>query len=155
VQNLGALRGLDTIASVGLVAAIGDPARFPSAFDFMAYLDLVPWEHSSDPKRRIGTITKSSDFHARTPLIEVAHSYRFRVRITRLLLAGVDTVPEALREVAWNAQTRLCRRYRLKTAKDKPTPVTVTAIARELAMFVWSIACITSDSPAKTAAAAR
>ena len=153
VQNLDALRGLDTIASAGLAAAIGDPSRFPSAPDFMAYLGLVPSEHSSGPKRRIGAITKSGDIHARTLLIEAAHSYRFPARITRRQLAGVDAVPEAVREIAWKAQTRLCQRYRYMRAKDKPTPVIVTAIARELAGFVWSIACITSDPPAKTAAA--
>ena len=64
---------------------------------------------------------------------------------------AVDTVPEAVREIAWKAQTRLCQRYRHMMAK--PTPVIVTAIARELAGFVWSIACITSDPPAKTSAA--
>jgi transposase len=154
VQNLGALRGLDTIASAGLAAAIGDPSRFVSAPDFMAYLGLVPSEHSSGPKRRIGAITKSGDTHARTLLIEAAHSYRFPARITRRQLAGVDTVPEAVREIAWKAQTRLCQRYRHMMAKGKPTPVIVTAIARELAGFVWSIACITSDPPAKTSATA-
>jgi transposase len=153
VQNLGALRGLDTIASAGLAAAIGDPSRFASAPDFMAYLGLVPSEHSSGPKRRIGGITKSGDIHARTLLIEAAHSYRFPARITRRKLAAVDAVPEAVREIAWKAQTRLCQRYRHMMAKGKPTPVIVTAIARELAGFVWSIACITSDPPAKASAA--
>jgi transposase len=153
VQNLGALRGLDTIASAGLAAAIGDPSRFASAPDFMAYLGLVPSEHSSGPKRRIGAITKSGDVHARTLLIEAAHSYRFPARIGRRKLTAVDAVPEAVREIAWKAQTRLCRRYRHMMAKGKPTPVIVTAIARELAGFVWSIACITSDPPAKTSAA--
>jgi transposase len=153
VQNLGALRGLDTIASAGLAAAIGDPSRFASAPDFMAYLGLVPSEHSSGPKRRMGAITKSGDVHARTLLIEAAHSYRFPARIPRRKLVALDTVPEAVREIAWKAQTRLCQRYRHMMAKDKPTPVIVTAIARELAGFVWSIACITSDPPAKTPAA--
>src|ERR1700692_769738 len=152
VQNLSALRGLDTIASAGLAAAIGDPSRFASAPDFMAYLGLVPSEHSSGPKRRIGAITKAGDVHARTLLIEAAHSYRFPARIARRKLAAVDAVPEAVREIAWKAQTRLCQRYRHMMAKGKPTPVIVTAIARELAGFVWSIACITSDPPAKTSA---
>jgi transposase len=152
VHNLGALRGLDTIASAGLAAAIGDPSRFASAPDFMAYLGLVPSEHSSGPKRRIGAITKTGDIHARTLLIEAAHSYRFPARVARRKLAAVDAVPEAVREIAWKAQTRLCQRYRHMMAKDKPTPVIVTAIARELAGFVWSIACITSDPPAKTSA---
>jgi hypothetical protein len=152
VQNLGALRGLDTIASAGLAAAIGDPSRFASAPDFMAYLGLVPSEHSSGPKRRMGAITKSGDIHAPTLLIEAAHSYRFPTRITRRKLAAVDAVPEAVREIAWKAQTRLCQRYRHMMAKGKLTPVIVTAIARELAGFVWSIACITSDPPAKISA---
>jgi len=102
----------------------------------------------------MGGITKSGDIHARTLLIEAAHSYRFPARITRRQLAAVDTVPEAVREIAWKAQTRLCQRYRHMMAKGKPTQVIVAAIARELAGFVWSIACITSDPPAKTSAIA-
>src|ERR1700687_2154525 len=73
VQNLCALRGLDMIASAGLAATIGDPSRFATAPHFMAYLGLVPSEHSSGPKRRIGAITKAGDIHARTMLIEAAH----------------------------------------------------------------------------------
>jgi transposase len=169
VQNLSALRGLDTIASAGLAAAIGDPSRFASAPDFMAYLGLVPSEHTSGPKRRIGAITKAGDIHpssgysdgfaagtlaslARTLLIEAAHSYRFPARIARHKLAAVDAAPEAVREIAWKAQTRLCQRYRHMMARGKLRHVVVTAIARELAGFVWSIACITSDPPAKTSA---
>jgi len=147
VRNLGALRGLDAIASAGLAAAIGDPSRFASAPDFMAYLGLVPSEHSSGPKRRIGAITKAGDIHARTLLIEAAHCYRFPARIARHKLAAVDAVPEAVREIAWKAQTRLCQRYRQMLAKGKLKQVVVTAIARELAGFVWAIACITSDPP--------
>jgi transposase len=170
VQNLGALRGLDTIASAGLTATIGDPSRFASAPDFMAYLGLVPSEHSSGPKRRIGAITKAGDIHpssgysngfaagtlaslARTLLIEAAHSYRFPARVARHKLVAVDAAPEAVREITWKAQTRLCQRYRYMMAKGKLRQVVVTAIARELAGFVWSIACITTDPPAKSVAA--
>src|SRR6202171_2237962 len=146
VRNLGALRGLDTIASAGLAAAIGDPSRFVSAPDFMAYLGLVPSEHSSGSKRRIGAITKTGDVHARTLLIEAAHSYRFPARIARHKLTTVDAVPDAVREIAWKAQTRLCQRYRHMVAKGKLNQVVVTAIARELAGFVWSMAGITTDT---------
>jgi transposase len=145
VQNLCALRGLDMIAGAGLAAAIGDPSRFATAPHFMAYLGMVPSEHSSGPKRRIGAITKAGDVHARTLLIEAAHSYRFPARIARRKLAAVDAVPEAVRAIAWKAQTRLCQRYRSMMARGKLKQVVVTAIARELAGFVWSIACITSD----------
>jgi transposase len=152
VHNLSALRGLDKIASAGLAAAMGDPSRFASAPDFMAYLGLVPSEHSSGPKRCIGAITKTGDVHARTLLIEAAHSYRFPARIARHKLTTVDAVPDAVREIAWKAQTRLCQRYRHMVARGKLNQVVVTAIARELAGFVWSIACITTDPPAKNSA---
>jgi transposase len=150
VRNLCALRGFDTIIGAGVAATIGDPSRFASASDFMSYLGLVPSEHSSGPKRRIGAITKAGDIHARTLLIEAAHSYRYPARVTRHKLAAVDTVPEAVREIAWKAQTRLCQRYRHMITKGKPRQVVVTAIARELAGFIWSIACITTDPPAKS-----
>jgi transposase len=144
VQNLCVLRGLDMIAAAGLAAAIGDPSRFATAPHLMAYLGMVPSEHTSGPKRRIGAITKAGDVHARTLLIEAAHSYRFPARIGRRKLAAVDAVPEAVRAIAWKAQTRLCQRYRQMMVKGKPNQVVVTAIARELAGFIWSIACITS-----------
>ena len=151
VRNLCALRGVDVIAGAGLAAAIGDPARFATAADFMAYLGLVPSEHSSGQRRRIGAITKAGDIHARTLLIEAAHSYRLPARVARHKLKAVEAVPDAVRAIAWKAQLRLCQRYRQMIAKDKPKQVVVTAIARELAGFVWAIACITSDLPVKTA----
>jgi transposase len=135
----------------------------------MAYLGMVPSEHSSGPKRCVGAITKAGDVHpssgysngfavgtfaslARTLLIETAHAYRFPARVARHKLAGIDAVPEAVRTIAWKAQTWLCQRYRQMMAKGKPRQVVVTAIARELAGFVWSIACITSDLPVKSSA---
>jgi transposase len=148
VQNLCALRGVDVIAAAGLAAAIGDPSRFATAPDFMAYLGLVPSEHSTGQRRRIGAITKAGDIHARTMLIEAAHSYRLPARVARRKLTAVEAVPEQVRETAWKAQTRLCQRYRQMMAKDKLKQVVVTAIARELAGFVWAIACTTSDPPA-------
>ena len=150
VQNLCALRGLDTIASAGLAAAIGDPSRFASAPDFMAYLGLVPSEHSSGPKRRIGAITKAGDIHARTLLIEAAHSYRFPARIARHKLAPLTPSRRRCARSPGRRRPGLCQRYRQMMAKGKLRQVVVTAIARELAGFVWAIACITSDPPPKT-----
>ena len=112
----------------------------------------MPSEHSTGPKRRIGAITKAGDVHARSLLIEAAHSYRFPARVARHKLTAVDAVPDAVREIAWKAQTRLCQRYRHMMAKGKLKQVVVTAIARELAGFVWSIACIITDPPTKNSA---
>lgn len=147
VRNLCALRGVDVIVGAGLAAAIGDPSRFATAPHFMAYLGLVPSEHSSGQRRRIGAITKAGDIHARTMLVEAAHSYRLPARVARRKLKAVEAVPEQVREIAWKAQTRLCQRYRQMMARDKLKQVVVTAVARELAGFVWAIACATSDPP--------
>jgi transposase len=148
VRNLCALRGLVAIASAGLAAAIRDASRFASAPDFMVYIGLVPSEHSSGTRRRMGAMTEAGDVHARTLLIEAAHCYRFPARLARHKLTAVDAVSDEVRVIAWKAQIRLCQRYRHMMAKGKPRQVVVTAIARELAGFVWAIACITSDPPA-------
>src|SRR6202042_2861193 len=118
-----------TFAGAGLAAAIGDPSRFSAASNFMAYIGLVPSEHSSGTQQHMGAITRTGDVHARTLLIEAAHCYRFPARIARPKLAAVDAVPEAVRVIAWKAQTRLCQRYRRMMAKGKPRQVVVTAIA--------------------------
>lgn len=143
VRNLTALRGLDVIGAAGLAAAIGDPARFASAPDFMGYLGLVPSEHSSGPKHRLGSITKSGDVHARTVLIEAAWTYRFAPRKSVRKLDTLEAVAEPVQEIAWKAQTRLCQRYRRMMGQGKLKQVVVTAIARELAGFVWAVACAT------------
>jgi len=44
---------------------------------------------------------------------------------------------------AWEAQLRLCGRYRRLTARGKPANVAVVGVARELAAFVWDIARMT------------
>jgi transposase len=83
VQNLGALRGLDTIAGAGLAAAIGDPSRFASAPDLMAYLRfgaIGTFLRSQTPHQ---CYPKGGDIHARTLLIEAAHSYRFPAHIAQ------------------------------------------------------------------------
>ena len=48
-------------------------------------------------------------------------------------------LPKPIRDIAWEAQTRLCGRYRKLSAKNKKPPVVVTAIARELCGFMWAI----------------
>jgi transposase len=106
----------------------------------MGYLGLVPSEHSSGQRRRVGAITKSGDVHARTMLIEAAWSYRHPPRISRAKLVRIEATDDPVRAIAWKAQTRLYARTRAMLARDKPKQVVVTAIARELAGFVWAIA---------------
>ena len=74
-------------------------------------------------------------------LIEAAWSYRFPARISRELLLRQEGLARSIRDTAWKAQERLCRRYRKLARAGKPPTVVTTAIARELTGFVWAIAC--------------
>jgi transposase len=140
VKALQALRGLALVAAATLVAELGDITRFANPRQFMAYLGLVPSEHSSGSTRRQGGITKAGNGAARRMLIEAAWSYRFPARIGRDLLLRQEKLSKPVRDIAWKAQERLCRRYRKLAHAGKLKTVITAAIARELSGFVWAIA---------------
>jgi transposase len=140
VEALQALRGIRLVAAATLMAELGDITRFTNPRELMAYLGLVPSEHSSGNTRRQGGITKAGNGAARRMLIEAAWSYRFPARISRELLLRQEHLAKPIRDIAWKAQERLCRRYRKMLRDGKPPTVVTAAIARELAGFVWAIA---------------
>ena len=140
VRALQALRGMALVAAATLVAELGDITRFASPCQLMAYLGLVPSEHSTGNTRRQGGITRAGNGAARRMLIEAAWSYRFPARISREQLLRQEGLAKPIRDIAWKAQERLCRRYRKLARAGKPPTVVTAAIARELAGFVWAIA---------------
>jgi transposase len=140
VRALQALRGLAVVAAATVVAELGDITRFDNPRQLMAYLGLVPSEHSSGQMRRQGGITKAGNGAARRMLIEAAWSYRFPARISREQLLRQEALAKPIRDTAWKAQVRLCRRYRKLAQAGKPATVVTAAIARELSGFVWAIA---------------
>ena len=140
VRALQALRGMALVGAAPLVAELGDIPRFANPRQLMAYLGLVPSEHSSGGTRRQGGITKAGNGAARRMLIEAAWSYRFPARISREQLLRQERLAKPIRDTAWTAQERLCRRYRILARAGKPPTVVTVAIARELAGFVWAIA---------------
>lgn len=148
VQALQALRGVGLVVAATLVAEIGDVRRFGSPKQLMAWLGLVPAEHSSGARRRQGGITKTGNGLARTMLVEAAWSYRLPAREERRYQTRLQDLPEAVRAIAWRAQVRLCQRFRRLMAAGKPLPKVNTAIARELAGFVWAIARVLSPAHA-------
>ncbi|MBK5929587.1 IS110 family transposase [Halochromatium salexigens] len=139
VDSLVALRGLDKLAAIVLLAELGDITRFDSPKQLMAFLGLVPSEHSSGGRRRQGAITLTGNSHARRMLIESAWSYRFPARQTKHLKAKAANASPAAKQIAWKAQVRLCGRYRSMTRAGKNTKLVCVAIARELAGFLWDI----------------
>ncbi len=142
VTALQAMRGVALIVAVTVVAEVGDFRRFTNARQLMAYLGLVPSEHSSGSSIRRGGITKAGNTLARRVLVEGAWTYRMPARVSRKLHDRLEPLSAAIRDIAWKAQVRLCARYRRLAAIGKPKVVVTTAIAREMVGFIWAIACI-------------
>ena len=140
VTALQALRGVNLIVAVTFVAEIGDLRRFESPRHLMAYLGLVPSERSTGDAVRRGGITKAGNGRVRHLLVESAWTYRHPPRVGAKKLAQLERVPTKVREIAWKAQSRLTARYRALAARGKRLTIVCTAIARELAGFMWAVA---------------
>ena len=112
IEALMALRGVPLLTAVTTVAEIGDLRRFAKPALLMAYLGLVPSEHSSGEKQRRGGITKTGNSHVRRVLVEAAWTYRFPARKTRTLHKRAEQCDEKVQAIAWDAQKRLCHRHR-------------------------------------------
>jgi transposase len=139
VDALMAMRGIDMISATALLAEIGDLSRFRTPRELMAYLGLVPSEHSTGDTVKRGSITKAGNGRARRMLVECAWAYRHPPRVGKKKQDKVAAAPRAVREIAWKAQHRLYARYRALTRRGKLKTVVVTAIARELSGFIWAI----------------
>jgi transposase len=138
VARLGCYRGIAGLAGVVLAAGVVDWRRFPSARAFMGFTGQVPAEYSSGERTRRGSITKAGSEPVRTALVEAAWAYRFRPAIgVTLRRRQQDAAPDTLAR-SWHAQRRLHARYKTMTARGKPAAVAITAMARELAGFVWA-----------------
>ena len=140
VDALRALRGVNTIIAATIVAEIGDITRFENPRQLMAWLGLVPSEHSSGSTTRRGRLTKTGNALARTMLVEAGWLYRHPPKEGQPYLKRSAHLPQHIKDIGWKAQTRLCRRYRAPSRTGKPQPRVLAAIARELAGFVWDIA---------------
>jgi transposase len=136
VTALQALRGYRLINAVTLVAEIGDPRRFENPRQLMAYVGMVPSEHSTGDSVRRGGITKTGNRGARKVLIEASWTYARRAKTP----PRSEGQPEEVRVIAEKALHRLSARYRRLTAQGKLAQVAITAIARESLGFIWAIA---------------
>jgi len=139
VLALQAMRGIQFTSAVGLVSELGDLSRFEHPRQLMAWIGVTPSEHSSGNKRRRGSITKTGNSYARKLLVESAWSYRHPARVSVDIQRRHEGIPKAIIDRAWDAQLRLCRRYRQLVAREKCAHVAIIAVARELVGFIWDI----------------
>jgi len=140
VRALMSLRGVQVLTAMTLVAEVGDFSRFQDPRSLMHFFGLTPSEHTSSNKRVQGPITKCGNAHCRRVLGEAAWHYRSKPLVSEAMQKRQEHQSKAVRLIAWKAQQRLHKRFKQLAVKKKSV-VAATAVARELAGFVWAIAC--------------
>ena len=142
VHKLTCFIGVKTTTALAVLTEVGDFKRFATAQHFASYIGLTPGEDSSgNEQNRLG-ITKAGNRHVRSLLVEAAQSYArgqtgFKSKALKTRQQGND--PKVI-AYADKANERLRRRYyRLVLKNNKKTNVAKTAIARELACFMWGM----------------
>jgi len=154
IAGLQALRGVGQISAATIVAEVGPLSRFEHPRKFMGYSGTVSSEHSSGGSTWRGPITKAGNAHLRRIAVEAAWNYRLPPRVSKLLIKRQQGLDEDVKEIAWKAQCRLSTRFRKLEGKGKPRPKVVTAVARELLGFIWSVGtCIERKQRVVTVAA--
>lgn len=142
VARLSCFIGVKTATALAVLTEVGDFKRFASAPQFASYIGLTPGEDSSgDKSRRLG-ITKAGNRHVRMLLVEAAQSIargRIGFKSKALKSRQEGNSPEVIL-YADKANERLRRRYyRMVLRNNKKPNVAKTAIARELACFMWGM----------------
>ena len=141
VKALMALKGIQFLSAMILVAEIGDFSRFDSPARLMAYLGLTPSEYSSGDRTTRSSISKAGNTRVRTLLIEAAMSARFRPKSRSAFLATCPKgLPPEVLEHAYKGQRRLASKFARLIRAGKNSNVARVAVARELVGFVWAIA---------------
>jgi len=138
VARLAAYRGITELGALTLASEVCDWHRFPTAAMFMGFCGLVPSEHSSGQRTQRGGITHAGNTHVRTQLVESAWAYKSRPAAGAVLKARHEGLDPAVVARAWAAQLRLCGKFRRLDERKTNRKTVVTAIARELAGFVWA-----------------
>ena len=142
VKKLSCFLGVKTQTALSTMVEVGDFKRFATADRFASYLGLVPGEDSSgDGQQRLG-ITKAGNTHVRRLLVEAAQSYsRGQIGFKSIELKSRlnGNSPQVI-AYADKANERLRRRYyKMVLGQGKRCNVAKTAIARELACFIWGM----------------
>ena len=138
VHRLAAYRGFTELGGLTLASEVCDWRRFPAAGMFMGFTGLIPSEHSSGERTSRGGITHAGNTHLRTKLVEAAWAYKSKPQVGATLTKRQAGLDPAVVARAWTAQLRLCGKFRRLDARKTNRKVVVTAVARELAGFVWA-----------------
>lgn len=142
VKKLGCLIGVKTHTSLSMVVEVGDFERFAKPEKFAAFLGLVPSEDSSGESQNRYCITKAGNSHLRRLLVEAAQAYTRGATGHKSIALKQRQAGNAPQVIAYadKANERLRRRfYKMTLSKGVNRNVATTAIARELACFMWGL----------------
>ncbi|HEU4658340.1 MAG TPA: IS110 family transposase [Capillimicrobium sp.] len=139
VGRLCCLRGVSTLTAFALTVELGDWTRFqPQSLG--PFLGLTPSEDSSGERRRLGSITKTGNTHARRLLVEAAWQQRRPLRESATLAKRRQGQPAAVRTRADRSARRLHQRWHALERRGKRRTIVAVAVARELAGHCWALA---------------
>ena len=116
-RRLDAIPGVGPVLATALVASIADPKAFRSGRNFSAWIGLVPKQHSSGGRDRLGSISKQGDRYLRS-----------------LFMAGALAV---IRYAKINGTRR--RPWLTALLARRPTKIAAIALANKIARMVWVI----------------
>lgn len=105
----------------------------------MAFIGIIPSEHSTGDKIHRGKITKTGNSHLRFAFIEAAKQYAHRPSLSRVIAKRQEGLPKDVIAIAWRAQKRLCRRFVALAVRGKHKNKIAVAVARELAGFALAL----------------
>lgn len=141
VKKLGCFLGIRTHTALSMIVETGDFMRFPKGNIYAAFLGLAPGEHSSSKDvNRLG-ITKAGNSHMRRLLIESAKGICKGAigRKSKELRSRQSGQSAEIIAYADRANARLRSKYYRLIRHGKKKNVAVTAVARELACFIWGM----------------
>lgn len=115
-QRLEGIPGIGIVGATALAAAVTDPGQFKSGRDLAAWIGLVPKQHSTGGKVRLGSISKQGDRYLR-----------------RLLVVGGTSVVKLAKIFPWKYP------WVAKLLERKPAKVVAIAVANKLARIAWAL----------------
>ncbi len=117
--RLATVPGIGPVIATCLSASVSDPQLFAGGREFAAWLGLVPRQHSTGGKPRLGSISKMGNRHLRKLLVVGAHAALYRMK------KGKTQTPLA--------------NWAVGLLSKKPFKLVAVALANKMARIAWAI----------------
>jgi len=123
--------GVGPITALAYVLTMGDVSRFPRGKQVASYLGLIPREHSSGGRQKLGAITKQGNRMLRMLLVEAAQiAVRFDPEFRKQYLHRCHSKPKAVAKVAAARKLAVRLYWMLRTQTKYPAVVRIESSPR-------------------------